>query len=105
MMPGQYTSRDGSLVEFDLDEVIDVASSTSHQRPTWSATLIYVLSTKAFVELRCSPQDFRGNSEGESVEVDSKYISETFQISSTELSNIQTAPFQWKFIDRRKLKA
>jgi hypothetical protein len=102
MMPADYIARDGSTVKFDLDSVIDVVAGYSKHRDTWTATLIWVPAKKAFVELRSSPQDYRGNSQSEAEEVESGYIKETFSLSDVELTNFKSSPSSWQFIDHRR---
>lgn len=101
MMPCDYISLSGESIEFDLDAVVDVCASYSGVQRGWTATLIYVLATKTFVELRSSPQDIRGNSHEESVEVSFDYIEKTFAISTEQLQAIQCYPSKWLFINMR----
>lgn len=101
MMPCDYKSASGKIIQFDLDNVVDACASYSGERKGWTATLIYVPSTDAFVELRSSPQDFRGNSQEESVEVSAGYIETNFGIGELERHSIRRRPAEWKFINRR----
>ena len=57
MMPCTYLAKNGSTVEFDLDAVFDVVAGYSVRRADWTATVIFVPSSGAFVELRSSAQD------------------------------------------------
>jgi len=102
MVPCDYIAENGRKVLFDLDAVTDVALGFSKKRQGWTATLIFVPETSAFVELRSSPQDIRGNSKEEADEVSATYISETFAICLEDLIRIKYDPSKWKLIDRRK---
>ena len=102
MVPCEYIDAGGNTVKFDLDAVTDIVAGFSKSRSTWTATLIYVLKTHAFVELRSSPQDVHGDSEDEAEEVSTDYIRETFGISEMELARIKSNPKGWRFIDQRK---
>lgn len=102
MIRCDYTTENGRKVVFDLDSVIDVAIGFSKKRQGWTATLIYVPETRAFVELRSSPQDIRGNSKEEAEEVSSAYISEAFAIDSEGLTRVKSNPSSWQLIDRRR---
>jgi hypothetical protein len=101
MIPCDYTSENGRKVTFDLDAVIDVAIGYSKKRHGWTATLIYIPESTAFVELRSSPQDIRGISKEEAEEVSSSYISETFAIDNEGLNRVKSDPGSWQLIDRR----
>ena len=101
-MPCDYISLSGARIQFDLDAVFDVCSGYSGTQKDWTATLIYVPAQKAFVELRSSPQDFRGNSQEESAEVDAQYIERTFSITVDQQLTIQKHPNDWLFIDGRE---
>ena len=97
-----YLSKDGTTIPFDLDSVTDIALGYSGFHPTWTATLIYVWENKAFVELRSSPADIRGNSSTEEVEeVDEHYIIENFKLSINQISAIRRAPKGWSLLDLR----
>jgi hypothetical protein len=102
MMPSDYVAHDGSRTEFDLDAVVDVIGAYSKRREGWTALLIYVPATRAFVELRSSPQDVRGNSADEAEEVDTQYIGEAFGLVPSQLDSIIAKPKAWRFIERRQ---
>jgi hypothetical protein len=103
MAPAIYISIDGRPVSYDLDCVSDVAQSYSGKRSGWTCTLIHVPDTDAFVELRSSPQDIRGNSvQEEQEEVDAEYIGQTYGLGLDDLASIRSAPSAWTFVDRRK---
>jgi hypothetical protein len=79
MLPAIYISIDGRPVSYDLDRVSDIAQSYIGKRAGWTCTLIHIHDTDAFVELRSSPQDIRGNSaQEEQEEVDAEYIGKTY---------------------------
>jgi len=101
MMPCKYKATDGSITTFDLDAVTDVIAGFSGIRRTWSATIVFVPATGAFVELRSSPQDIRGNSQSEAEEVSSIYLQEAFELSEIQQSSVKIKPNDWRFIDRR----
>ncbi|BAV32765.1 hypothetical protein SCL_0443 [Sulfuricaulis limicola] len=102
MMPCDYRSKCGDIKKFDLDAVFDLVGGFSRVRDGWSALIIFVPSTSAFVELRSSPQDYRGNSEEEAEEVDESYVQESFGLSQTQLTAFKASPRTWQFIDHRK---
>jgi hypothetical protein len=102
MMPCDYISISGKSVQFDLEAVFDVCAGYSGTRKDWTATLVYVPDQNTFVELRSSPQDFRGNSDEEYVKVDSLYIEQTFSITTDQQRFIQQRPNDWSFINRRE---
>jgi hypothetical protein len=101
MIPCDYTSENGRKVTFDLDAVIDVAIGYSKKRQGWTATLIYIPESSAFVELRSAPQDIRGNSKEEAEEVSFAYIGETFAIDNEGLNRVKSDPGNWQLINRR----
>jgi hypothetical protein len=101
MMPCNYTAADGSNVVFDLDAVTDVIAAYSGVRRSWTATIVFIPATGTFVELRSSPQDIRGNSQEESVEVSGSYLQDTFGLTKAQQSAIKSQPYAWRFIDRR----
>ncbi len=105
MMPCTYLAKNGSTVEFDLDAVFDVVAGYSIRRADWTATVIFVPSTGAFVELRSSAQDYRGNSEDEAEEVDDGYIKSNFAFSEFDIARFKAAPREWQFLDRRRRNA
>jgi hypothetical protein len=101
-MHGTYKNRSGVPTDFDLDAVaLIVASHSSGSRPAWSATLVYVPATQAFVELRSSPPDIRGYSQDEAEEVDAAYVQSTFHVSGEDMARISANPSAWRPIDRR----
>lgn len=102
MMPSGYVARDGSTKHFDLDAVVDVVGAYSKRRDGWTALLVYVPATRAFVEVRSSPQDVRGNSMDEAEEVDPQYVFEAFGLTKGQLDAIATSPKAWRFIERRQ---
>ena len=100
-MPCDYLAKDGSRKDFDLDAVFDLVSGYSKRRKEWTALLIYVPATRAFVELRSAPPDVRGNSPSEEEEVDDLYIHEAFGLSKAQLTTVVNNPKGWQFIDQR----
>lgn len=102
MIPCNYISRSGEIKEFDLDAVFDLVGGNSKLHSGWSALIIFVPSTNAFVELRSSPQDYRGNSDDEAEEVDEAYIQNTFGLTVQQIGTFRSGPKKWQFIDYRQ---
>jgi hypothetical protein len=103
MVSAIYISIDGRPVSYDLDRVSDIAQSYSGKRAGWTCTLIHIRDTDAFVELRSSPQDIRGNSaQEEQEEVDAEYIGKTYGLGPDDLASVRSAPSVWTFVDRRQ---
>jgi hypothetical protein len=102
MMPCDYVALDGSTRRIDLDAVFDIVASHSRRRDGWTATLIYVPATRAFVELRSSSQDVRGDSQDEAEEVDHQYMLDAFGLTQSQLDGIMSSPGDWRFVDREE---
>jgi len=102
MMPFKYRTKLGDLKEFDLDAVFDLVGGFSQVRNGWTATIIFVPKTKEFVELRSSPQDYRGHSEEEAEEVDIEYIQNAFGLSQSQIQTFIACPKSWQFKDLRQ---
>ena len=92
-----YQRLDGSKTSFDLDAVVDVIDGRSGIRPSWSALIVFVLATGAFVELRSSPPDYRGNSDSEAFEVEDGYLTSSFGLAADQIAAIRAKPKKWKF--------
>ena len=101
MMPCKFAALDGSVRELDLDTVIDVILGFSGRRSEWTATVVYDPKSKSFVELRSSPQNYRGNSEEEAEEVSEQYMCDVFQLDQEQLGFVRRNPSQWVLINRR----
>ena len=101
MMQCEYKAQNGSLKLLDLDAVIDVVIGRSKIRPEWTATIVFDPATALFVELRSTPQDYRGNSDEEAEEVSLQYIEETFQVKAIELSVARLTSRDWNVILRQ----
>ena len=101
-MRADYKSASGQKIEFDLDAVIDVAAGYSQVRRGWTGKLIYIPALTVFVELRSSPEDFRGYSDEESEEVTAEYIQQTFSIGPRDIETIKSNPHEWPFLNLRK---
>lgn len=99
-MPCDYVAIDGSIKPFDLDLVIDIADGYSGKKNGWSALLIFLPKEGAFVELRSSPPDVRGNGPSEQEEVDDAYIASIYQLNELQIVSIKTKPTSWKFVQR-----
>ncbi|MDX1253562.1 MAG: hypothetical protein IDH49_15180 [Gammaproteobacteria bacterium] len=104
MMPCDYRSKSGGIKKFDLDAVFELVGGFSQVRKGWTALIIFVPSTGAFVELRSSPQDYRGNSEEEAEEIDEVYIQESFGLSQSQVQTFKANPQSWQFIDFRQAR-
>jgi len=100
-MPCKYDSLSGDRRTTDLDLVVDIVRGYSAKRPQWAATLIFDPESRAFIELRDSPPDVRGNSEDEAEEVDAEYMVSAFGLEFTQISSIVSNPYEWKWIDQR----
>lgn len=101
-MPCEYISKSGAVKKFDLDSVFDLVGGYSNHRAGWSALIIFLPDTNAFVELRSSPQDYRGNSADEAQEIDENYIKNTFGLTGNQIESFKAKPKSWQFIDRRE---
>jgi len=101
-MPSDYLARDGSKRDFDLDTVFEIVGGYSNRRKGWTAILVYVPETRAFVEVRSSPPDVRGECNDEAEEVDASYILEAFSLSKSQLQAATSKPRAWRFIDHSK---
>jgi hypothetical protein len=62
---------------------------------------VYESQSGSFVELRDSPQDYRGNSDSEAEEVSEKYLLDTYGLNPVEITAVRAKPSEWKWIDRR----
>jgi hypothetical protein len=102
MMPSDYVARDGTKRDFDLDSLLEIVGGYSNRRKGWTAILVYVPESGAFVEVRSSPPDVRGESDDEAEEVDASYILEAFSLSKAQLQDAISKPAAWRFIDHRK---
>lgn len=100
-MPCGYVSLTGVERTVDLESVIDVVLGYSTKRSEWTATLVFDPESKAFVELRSSPQDVRGNSSEEGEEVAAEYITDTFGLTPEQISSVMKRPSEWRLIDLR----
>lgn len=105
MMPCTYISLSGASLQMDLDAVTDIVSGPSARRAGWSALIVYEPKKRAFVELRDSPQDARGNSASEAEEVEPSYVQQNFGLSSEEITQISRAPGQWRHVNRGQRNA
>jgi hypothetical protein len=99
MMPCSYTTLRGQQATFDLDGVVDVIRGPSPKRAGWRALIVYQADTGQFIELRDSPQDWRGNSMDEAEEVTSDYVCREFGIDYQLLRAMIVNPNDWVFID------
>jgi len=102
MLPCDYTATDGTIVRFDLESAVGVVRGFSGVKRSWTATIVFIPSTAAFVELRSAPQDIRGNSEGEAQEMSSNYLQSNFGLSELQLASIKQRPKDWRIVDLLK---
>jgi len=100
-MKCDYVAIDGSNRSFDLDDVIDFVGGISSKREGWSGLICYAPKHDAFIELRDSAQDARGQCISEAEEVSNQYIQSTYKVSSDQMSEFLNKPKEWQFIDRR----
>ena len=100
MTPCNYAGLDGSIRVLDLDAVIDVAKGPSQRKPGWQALIVYDERANLFVELRDSPQDYRGNAEDEAEQVTEQYVCETFKLDPGQLDDLRRMPRSWQLINR-----
>jgi hypothetical protein len=100
MMHFDYVTSDGSVIASDLDAVIAVLRSPqSGVRRAWTAMIVFVPATGAFVELRSSPPNVRGDSQSEAEEVSTSYLQDTFGLTSAQQSAIKANPGAWRMVD------
>lgn len=102
MMPSDFIRLDGTKEEFDLDAVHELVRGYSGQREGWTSLVVYEPRLKVFIELRSSPQDFRGNSADEAQEVPIEYLKSAYSIEEISLARFLRDPESWKLIDLRK---
>jgi len=100
VMPCGYVSLTGVERTVDLESVTDVVLGYSTKRSEWTATLVFDPESKAFVELRSSPQDVRGNSSEEGGGA-AEYITDTFGLTPEQISSVMKRPSEWRLIDLR----
>jgi len=100
-MPSDFIDLSGKKREFDLDSVCEVVRGCSHRRNGWASIVVYEPGQGKFIEIRSSPQDFRGNSADEAEEVTPEYLRSAYQISETDVARFLSAPASWKLIDLR----
>lgn len=100
-MRDEYIALDGSIVAFDLDDVVPVVKGYSRLKAGWQSFIVYNVPTRAFLELRSSPPDYRGNSADEVEEVPERYVCDTFHLHPEQMHALRASPRQWQLIDRR----
>ncbi|GHC99132.1 hypothetical protein GCM10007320_55450 [Pseudorhodoferax aquiterrae] len=100
-MQDEYRSLDGSTVAFDLDDVVQVAKGYSQLKKGWHSFIVYDVPTRAFIELRSSPPDYKGNSADEVEEVTEQYVCATLLIEPSRLSALRASPRKWQLVNRR----
>jgi hypothetical protein len=90
--PSDFVDLAGHRREFDLDSVYEVVRGYSKVRAGWTSIVVYEPTQKNFIEVRSSPQDFRGNSADEAEEVTVNYISDAYGMSEQDLDRVSQAP-------------
>ena len=102
MMPSDFIKLDGTSQEFDLDTARRLVRGYSKQRQGWEASVVYSPERKTFIEVRSSPQDYRGNSKfDEAEEVPLEYISEAYGIDKNAIESFLRSPQTWKLVNQR----
>jgi len=100
-MPCSFQTLDGDAEDFDLDAVYDFVRGYSKKRAGWTSLVVYVPLAKAFVELRGSPPDVRGNSRDEAEEVTDEYLRNAYGVSDRDIASCRSKPKNWVLIDQR----
>jgi len=99
MMPCKIISLDENELVIDLDRVVDLLEGEISHKKGWTALIVFDPISQKFIELRDSPQNIRGNSKSEAVEVTPEYIQKEFSISKDKLAQFMNNPFEWRFLD------
>ena len=99
MIPCKYTGLDGSIRVLDLDTVVDVVKGASLRKAGWKALIVYDEITNALVELRDSPEDYRGNSQDEAEQVTEQYACDAFHMDTRQFGDLYRSPRNWNLID------
>lgn len=89
MMHGTYLDAAGIERDCDLDALKVVARGVSLIRQGWSGLLAFYPATRAFIELRSSPPNIRGDSKDEATEVDDEYIERAYGLTKKALEEIR----------------
>jgi hypothetical protein len=101
MMESDFLASDGIVRKFDLDSVHEIVRGTSGLYPKWNSIIVFDPSSKAFIEVRSSPPDIRGNRDDEAVEVGASYLRAHYGLSEEQLVNAMTNPTDWRLINLR----
>jgi hypothetical protein len=102
MMHCNYVAIDGSKKDFDLDAVVDVVRGFSGIRSKWESILVFDPDSKVFIELRDSPPNVHGDSQGECEQVTDEYLISHCQLTIEDIAFIRENPEKWKLVDKRR---
>ena len=100
-MRSDFISLNGTVKLFDLDNVCEVVRGHSEKHNGWTSLVIYEPTHDAFIELRSSPPDIRGNSKDEAEEIKTTDITNFYGLSESEIVSVRSASTEWRLIDRR----
>lgn len=100
-MPSNFVAVDGTTKAFDLDNVYEIVRGFSEKRKGWTSLVVYEPRHDAFVELRSSLPDIRGNSEDEAEEVVPGYILKSYGLSDGQVAAARLKPTEWRLVDLR----
>lgn len=81
MMHGTYIDSNGVQRDCDLDALKVLARGGSQIRHGWSGLLAFDPQNGALIELRSSPPNIRGDSQGEASQVDIEYAISTYGLT------------------------
>lgn len=91
MMHGTYVDLDGVERDCDLDALKVLARGGSQIRHGWSGLLACNPVTGALIELRSSPPNIRGDSQGEASQVDVEYAISTYGVTRDAIDRLGSA--------------
>ena len=94
-MHGTYKDFSGQDIDTDLDTMLPIAYGYSVQRRGWTGTLVLVPKNAVLVELRSSPEDFRGNSQDEAVQVTEEYAMSSYTLTAEDIAKFKSQPKKW----------
>lgn len=100
-MPSDFVAVDGTTKSFDLDNVYEIVRGFSGMRRGWTSLVVYEPTHGAFIELRSSPPDIRGNSKDEAEEVLPTYIEKSYGLSKAEINLARAKPNEWRLVNLR----
>jgi hypothetical protein len=77
-----------------------VVELAPQRKAGWKALIVYDEITNVLVELRDSPEDYRGNAQDEAEQVTEQYVRDAFEIDARQFNDLYRAPRNWSFIDK-----